>query len=238
MRVAAAGIARKWLAERYGVRIFGYLSGLGPFELGLEDREAVGANPFFCGEPDRVPELEEYMQRLRKDLDSVGARVTVFAEGCPAGWGEPVFDRLDADLAHALMSINAVKAVEIGAGVEAARQRGTEHRDEITPDGFLGNSSGGVLGGITTGQDVVASIALTPPSSIVTPGRSIDTTGQPVEVVTKGRHDPCVGIRAVPIAEAMLALTLMDHALRHRGQNADVVPPFPGVPGSPGQRGE
>ncbi|MFV8835586.1 chorismate synthase [Aquisalimonas sp.] len=238
MRVAAGGIAKKWLVERFGVRIRGYLSQLGPIELGLKDWGAVDQNPFFCGDPGRVEELEHYMVRLRKDLDSVGARVTVVAEGCPPGWGEPVFDRLDADLAHGLMSINAVKGVEIGAGFASVSQRGTEHRDEITPDGFLANNAGGVLGGISTGQDLVASIALKPTSSIVTPGRSINTEGQPVEVVTKGRHDPCVGIRATPIAEAMMALVLMDHALRHRAQNADVKPPLAPVPAEPGRRGD
>ncbi|MDN3517744.1 chorismate synthase [Aquisalimonas lutea] len=238
MRVAAGAIAKKWLAQRYGVHIRGYLSQLGPMELALKDWQAVDANPFFCGDPERVPELEAYMNQLRRDLDSVGARVTVLAEGCPPGWGEPVFDRLDADLAGALMSINAVKGVELGAGFASVAQRGSEHRDEITPDGFLGNNAGGVLGGISTGQDVVASIALKPTSSIVTPGRSIDTAGSPVEVSTKGRHDPCVGIRATPIAEAMMALVLMDHALRHRAQNGDVEPPFRPVPAEPGRRGE
>lgn len=238
VRVAAGGIAKKWLVERFGVHIRGYLSQLGPIELALKDWGAVDRNPFFCGDPDRVEELEQYMIQLRKDLDSVGARVTVVAEGCPPGWGEPVFDRLDADLAHALMSINAVKGVEIGAGFASVSQRGTEHRDEITPDGFLSNNAGGVLGGISTGQDLLASIALKPTSSIVTPGRSINTQGQPVEVVTKGRHDPCVGIRATPIAEAMMALVLMDHALRHRAQNADVTPPLTPVPAEPGRRGD
>ena len=238
MRVAAGAIAKKWLAQRYGVHIRGYLSQLGPIRLALRDWQAVDENPFFCGDPERVPELEEYMNRLRKDLDSVGAEVTVLAEGCPPGWGEPVFDRLDADLAHALMSINAVKGVQIGAGFDAVSQRGTEHRDELTPDGFLGNNSGGVLGGISTGQDVVASMALKPTSSIVTPGRSINAEGQPVEVVTKGRHDPCVGIRATPIAEAMMALVLMDHALRHRAQNGDVEPRLTPIPAEPGRRGE
>ncbi|MFO7858656.1 MAG: chorismate synthase [Ectothiorhodospiraceae bacterium] len=237
MRVAAGAIAKKWLAERFGVRIRGYLSQLGPMELALKDWETVETNPFFCGDPDRVPELESYMTQLRRDLDSVGARVTVHAEGCPPGWGEPVFDRLDAELASALMSINAVKGVEIGAGFASVAQRGTEHRDEITPDGFLGNSSGGVLGGISTGQDVVASIGLKPTSSIVTPGQSINADGEAVTVSTKGRHDPCVGIRATPIAEAMMALVLMDHALRHRGQNADVTPPLDPVPAAP-QDGE
>lgn len=231
MRVAAAGVARKYLAQRYGVRIRGYLSQLGPIPLALRDWNAVDQNPFFCADPRRVPELEEYMTQLRRDLDSVGARVDVIAEGCPPGWGEPVFDRLDADLAHAMMSINAVKGVEIGAGFGAVTQRGSEHRDEMTPEGFLSNNAGGVLGGISTGQPLRISIALKATSSIVTPGRSVSTSGQPVEIVTKGRHDPCVGIRAVPIAEAMLALVLMDHALRHRAQNADVKSSAPLIPG-------
>lgn len=233
MRVAAGAIARKYLSEYYGVRIRGYLAQLGPVDLTLKDWDAVDANPFFCADPARVPELEDYMVQLRRDLDSVGARVNVVAEGCPPGWGEPVFDRLDAEIAHAMMSINAVKGVELGAGFESVTQRGSEHRDEISPEGFLGNNAGGVLGGISTGQDILVSIALKPTSSIVTPGRSIDIHGNPVELVTKGRHDPCVGIRATPIAEAMLALVLMDHALRHRAQNADVVPPAPLVPGRP-----
>ncbi|MCC5857080.1 MAG: chorismate synthase [Ectothiorhodospiraceae bacterium] len=231
MRVAAGAIAKKWLAERHGVRVRGYLSQLGPIPLAFQGWAAVEENPFFCAEPERVPELEDYMKRLRKQLDSVGARVTVVAEGCPPGWGEPVFDRLDADLAHALMSINAVKGVEIGAGFASVSQRGSEHRDELTPEGFLSNNAGGVLGGISTGQDVVAGIALKPTSSIMTPGRTVNEAGEPVEVVTKGRHDPCVGIRAVPIAEAMVALVLMDHALRHRAQNADVKPPLAPLPG-------
>ncbi len=230
MRVAAGGIARKYLEHRYGVRVRGYLAQLGPIDLGLKNWDAVDGNPFFCADPERIPELEAYMDRLRRDLDSVGARVNVVAEGCPPGWGEPVFDRLDADIAHAMMSINAVKGVEIGAGFGSVTQRGSEHRDEITPDGFLGNNAGGVLGGISTGQDVVVSMALKPTSSIVTPGRSVNMRGEAVEVSTKGRHDPCVGIRATPIAEAMLALVLMDHALRHRAQNADVKAPGPLIP--------
>lgn len=230
MRVAAAGIAKKYLAERYGVRIRGYLSAMGEIELALEDWSAVDTNPFFCAEPAKVPELEAYITQLRRDGDSVGARVTVIAEGVPPGWGEPVFDRLDADIAHALMSINAVKGVEIGAGFQAVRQRGSEHRDEITPEGFLSNNSGGVLGGVSTGQSIVAHIALKPTSSITTPGRSVNLSGEPVEVITTGRHDPCVGVRATPIAEAMLALVLMDHALRHRGQNADVRSQTPVIP--------
>lgn len=230
MRVAAGAIAKKYLAERYGVGIRGYVAQIGPYELELKDWAAVEQNPFFCGDLERVPELETYIHNLRREGDSVGAKVTVIAEGLPPGWGEPVFDRLDADIAHALMSINAVKGVEIGAGFAAASQRGTEHRDEITPQGFLSNHAGGVLGGISTGQDIVASIALKPTSSIISPGRSVDVEGQAIEVITTGRHDPCVGIRATPIAEAMLALVLMDHALRHRGQNADVQSGTPVVP--------
>ncbi|WP_018146249.1 chorismate synthase [Thioalkalivibrio sp. AKL6] len=222
LRVAAGGIARRYLEQRYGITIRGWLSQLGPIELEPKQPEIANDNPFFSPDPDKVAELEEYMDALRKSGDSIGARVTVEATGVPAGWGEPVFDRLDAELAHALMSINAVKGVEIGAGFESVTQRGTEHRDEITPEGFLSNHAGGVLGGISTGQAVQASIAMKPTSSIRLPGRSINTAGEPVEVVTKGRHDPCVGIRATPIAEAMMALVLMDHALRHRAQNADV----------------
>ena len=222
LRVAAGAVARKYLRERYGVNIRGYLAQLGPIRPARLVWEEVDNNPFFCPDPDRVPELERFMDALRKSGDSIGARVTVVASGVPAGWGEPVFDRLDADIAHALMSINAVKGVEIGAGFASVEQRGTEHRDELTPEGFLSNHAGGVLGGISSGQEVVASIALKPTSSLRLPGRTIDVRGEPVEVVTQGRHDPCVGIRATPIAEAMLALVLMDHALRHRGQNLDV----------------
>lgn len=223
MRVAAGGIAKKYLKHRYGVEIFGYLSQLGPIALDFVDRDAIDDNPFFCPDPARVAELEDYMQALIKEGDSIGARISVHATGMPVGWGEPVFDRLDADIAHALMSINAVKGVEIGAGFAAVAQRGTEHRDELTPEGFLSNHAGGVLGGISSGQDLVAHLALKPTSSLRIPGRSIDIHGEPIEVVTTGRHDPCVGIRAAPIAEAMLALVLMDHALRHRGQNADII---------------
>jgi chorismate synthase len=222
LRVAAGAIAKKYLQQRYGVVIRGYLAQLGPLRPARFDWDAVETNAFFCPDPDLVPALENYMIQLRRDLDSVGAKVTVVASGAPPGWGEPVFDRLDADLAHALMSINAVKAVEIGAGVECAAQRGTQHRDELTPQGFTSNNSGGVLGGISTGQDIVAHISLKPTSSIQVPGRTVDINGEPAEIVTTGRHDPCVGIRATPIAEAMLALVLMDHSLRHRAQNADV----------------
>jgi chorismate synthase len=221
MRVAAGAIARKYL-EQKGIRIFGYLSQMGPLVLKLEDRAAVDKNPFFCAEPARVPELEAMIDALRRDGDSIGARVNVVAEGVPPGLGEPIFDRLDADIAHAMMGINAVKGVEIGAGFGCVEQRGSQHRDEMTPGGFLSNHAGGTLGGISSGQDLLVSMAIKPTSSIVIPGRTIDVAGNPVEVVTTGRHDPCVGIRAVPIAEAMLALVLMDHLLRHRAQNLDV----------------
>jgi len=223
MRVAAGAIAKKYLHERLGVTVRGYLAQLGPIVIDHRDWDEVERNPFFCPDPARVAELEVYMDALRKEGDSVGARVNVVASGVPVGLGEPVFDRFDADIAYAMMSINAVKGVEIGAGFASVEQKGTEHRDEITPEGFLSNHAGGVLGGISTGQDVVVSVALKPTSSIRLPGRSINVRGEPVEVVTTGRHDPCVGIRATPIAEAMLALVLMDHALRHRAQNADVV---------------
>jgi chorismate synthase len=221
LRVAAGAIARKYLATR-GILIRGYMSQLGPIVIDFRSWAGVDDNPFFCPDPDKVPELEAFMDQLRRDQDSVGARITVMAEGVPPGLGEPVFDRLDAELAHGLMSINAVKGVEIGEGFASVAQRGSEHRDEMTPEGFLSNHAGGVLGGISSGQTIIAHLALKPTSSITTPGRSIDVHGKAVEVVTKGRHDPCVGIRATPIAEAMMALTLMDHLLRHRGQNADV----------------
>ncbi|MCK0746409.1 chorismate synthase [Chromohalobacter nigrandesensis] len=221
MRVAAGAIARKYLASQ-GIRVRGYMSQLGPIGIDFKQWEAVDSNPFFCPDPDKVPELEAFMDQLRRDQDSVGARITVVAEGVPVGLGEPVFDRLDAELAHGLMSINAVKGVEIGDGFAAVASRGSEHRDEMTPEGFLSNHAGGVLGGISSGQALVAHLALKPTSSITQPGRSIDIHGDPVEVVTKGRHDPCVGIRATPIAEAMMALTLMDHFLRQRAQNAGV----------------
>jgi chorismate synthase len=222
MRVAAGAVARKFLAERLGIRIRGYLAQLGPIRVETLDWDQVDRNPFFCPDPDKVPELEAYMDALRKEGDSIGARINVVAEGVPPGLGEPIFDRLDADLAHALMSINAVKGVEIGAGFACVEQKGTEHRDEMTPEGFLSNNAGGVLGGISSGQPIVASIALKPTSSLRLPGRSIDVEGNPVEVITTGRHDPCVGIRATPIAEAMMAIVLMDHYLRHRAQNGDV----------------
>ena len=229
MRVAAGAIARKYLAEQFGVRIHGYLAQLGAIRLDCKDAAAIDGNPFFCADPERVPQLEAAIDQLRRDGDSVGARVTVVAAGVPLGLGEPVFDRLDADLAHAMMSINAVKAVEVGDGFAVVEQRGSEHRDELTPAGFLSNHAGGTLGGIASGQDVIVSMAIKPTSSIVKPGRTIDLEGRPVEVSTTGRHDPCVGIRAVPIAEAMMALVLMDHALRHRGQNAGVVSATPDI---------
>lgn len=231
MRVAAGGIAKKYLWDSCGIQIRGYLAQLGPIPLALRDWDAVETNPFFCPDPERVPELEAYMDALRKEGNSIGARVNVVATGVPPGLGEPIFDRLDADLAHALMSINAVKGVEIGAGFACVEQKGTEHRDEMTPQGFLSNHAGGVLGGISSGQDIVASLALKPTSSLRLPGRSVNRDGEPVEVVTEGRHDPCVGIRATPIAEAMMAIVLMDHLLRHRGQNADVRSTTPVIPG-------
>jgi chorismate synthase len=230
MRVAAGGIAKKYLAQRFGIKIRGYLSQLGPIKLELKDWEAVNNNPFFSPDPARVEELENYMDALRKEGNSIGAAVTVVAEGMPPGLGEPIFDRLDAEIAHAMMSINAVKGVEIGAGFESVTQKGTEHRDEITPEGFLSNHAGGILGGISSGQDIVVNIALKPTSSLHLPGRSVDVNAEAVEVVTKGRHDPCVGIRATPIAEAMLAIVLMDHMLRHRAQNGDVKCSTPVIP--------
>ncbi len=232
MRVAAGAIAKKYLHQRYGIRIRGYLARLGPIGLEPVDLDSVDDNPFFSPDPGRVEELEKYMDALRKEGNSIGARVNVVASGVPPGLGEPVFDRLDADIAHALMSINAVKGVEIGAGFASVEQKGTEHRDEITPDGFLSNHAGGVLGGISSGQEILASIALKPTSSIRLPGRTVDRQGGAVEVITTGRHDPCVGIRATPIAEAMLAIVLMDHVLRHRAQNADVGLKLPPVPGT------
>jgi chorismate synthase len=227
MRVAAGAIARKYLAERLGVRIFGYLSKIGSLEIEPVDPPSAYGNPFFCPDPARVPELEDLIWRIRSEGDSLGARVTIVAQGVPPGLGEPVFDRLDADIAYAMMGINAVKAVEIGAGVHAVEQRGSEHRDELTPTGFLSNNAGGTLGGISTGQDIVVHLSLKPTSSIQVPGRTINLAGEPVEVVTTGRHDPCVGLRATPIGEAMLAIVLMDHYLRHRAQNADVVSTTP-----------
>ncbi|MDP4546334.1 chorismate synthase [Marinobacter sp. MDS2] len=222
MRVAAGAVARKFLEQRLGIRIRGYLSQLGPIKVDKLDWGQVHQNPFFCPDADKVPEMEAFMDALRKEGDSIGARINVVAEGVPPGLGEPIFDRLDADLAHALMSINAVKGVEVGAGFGCIEQKGTEHRDEMTPEGFLSNEAGGVLGGISSGQPILASIALKPTSSLRLPGRGIDVHGNPVEVITTGRHDPCVGIRATPIAEAMMAIVLLDHYLRHRAQNGDV----------------
>jgi chorismate synthase len=230
MRVAAGAIAKKYLWEVRGIRVRGYLSRLGPLCARRLDWEAVERNPFFFPEPERVPELEAFMDALRKAGDSIGAEVTVVASGVPPGLGEPVFDRLDADIAHALMSINAVKGVEIGAGFACVEQRGSQHRDGITPDGFLSNHAGGILGGISSGQEVVARLALKPTSSLRLPGATVDRRGRATEIVTTGRHDPCVGIRATPIAEAMLALVLMDHLLRHRGQNAEAYTDTPVIP--------
>ncbi len=230
-RVAAGAVARKYLAEQ-GIMIRGYLAQLGPIKAEALEWEEVNRNPFFCPDAAKVAEMEAYMDALRKEGNSIGARVNVVATGVPSGLGEPVFDRLDADIAHAMMGINAVKAVEIGAGFASVEQKGSEHRDELTPAGFLSNNAGGVLGGISSGQEITASIALKPTSSIRIPGRSVNIHGEPVEVITKGRHDPCVGIRAVPVAEAMLAIVLMDHLLRHRAQNIDVVSQTPVIPGS------
>ncbi len=232
IRVAAGAIAKKYLRERYGTEIRGYVSQIGPIAAERFDWDEVERNAFFCPDADKVPELEAYIEGLRREGDSIGARVNVVASAVPVGLGEPVFDKLDADIARALMSINAVKGVEIGAGFAAIEQKGSEHRDEITPEGFVGNNAGGILGGISSGQDIVASIALKPTSSIRIPGRTVNVRGEPVEVVTTGRHDPCVGIRAVPIAEAMLAIVLMDHVLRHRAQNLEVESSTPIIPGS------
>jgi len=232
VRVAAGAIAKKWLAERYGVAIRGHLVQLGPNVVPFEDWAHVDANPFFVANASIVPELEAFMDALRKSGDSCGAKIAVVASGVPVGWGEAVYGRLDADLAQAVMSINAVKGVEIGAGFASVAQRGTEHSDEMTPQGFVSNNAGGILGGISTGQDVVVTLAVKPTSSIRLDRRSIDKVGNPVIVNTHGRHDPCVGIRATPIAEAMLAIVLMDHALRHRAQNADVVTATPKIAGA------
>jgi chorismate synthase len=231
VRVAAAAIAKKWLSEKYGVVIRGYLCQLGPIDVPFKTWDAVGTNPFFVADPDAVAKLETFMDDLRKSGDSVGAKITAIAEHVPVGWGSPVYNKLDADLAAAMMSINAVKGVEIGAGFASVVQRGSEHGDELSPEGFLTNHAGGILGGISTGQDIVVTIAIKPTSSIRIPRRSIDKQGRSVIVETEGRHDPCVGIRATPIAEAMLALVLMDHALLHRAQNADVETTTPKIPG-------
>ena len=227
MRVAAGAIARKYLRLRLGVEVRGFLSQLGPIALGCTDLAAVDDNPFFCADPSRVDELARFMDELREQGDSIGAKISILATNVPPGLGEPVFDKLEADLAHGLMSINAVKGVELGAGFAAVSQRGSQHRDELTPEGFSKNDAGGTLGGISSGQDILASIALKPTSSISVPGKTIDRSGKESQIVTTGRHDPCVGLRATPIAEAMVALVLMDHYLRHRGQNADVASDTP-----------
>ncbi|TXL22393.1 chorismate synthase [Methylococcaceae bacterium HT2] len=227
MRVAAGAIAKKYLLQQYGIEIRGYLAQLGPIKVDPVDWSAMDNSAFFCPDSSKEEELVTYMDALRKEGNSIGARVNVMATNVPPGLGEPIFDRLDADLAHALMSINAVKGVEIGDGFCCVNSKGTDFRDEMTPDGFLSNHAGGVLGGISSGQDIVASIALKPTSSLHLPGRSINRQGEAIEVVTKGRHDPCVGIRATPIAEAMMAIVLMDHMLRHRAQNYDVKSTLP-----------
>jgi len=232
MRVAAGGIAKRYLQQVCGIQIRGYLAQLGPVKAEKLDWDQVEKNPFFCPDPDKVAEMEAYMDALRKSGDSVGARINVVATGMPVGLGEPIFDRLDADIAHALMSINAAKGVEVGAGFECVTQKGTEHRDEMTPEGFLSNHAGGILGGISSGQDIFASVAFKPTSSLRLPGRSVNLQGEPVEVITEGRHDPCVGIRATPIVEAMLSLVLMDHLLRHSAQNKDVTSTIPTIPPS------
>jgi chorismate synthase len=222
MRVAAGAVARKFLKERLGIEVRGYLSQLGPIELDARDFDSIDSNAFFCADPDRVDELDKFMDELREQGDSIGAKISVLANNVPPGLGEPVFDKLEADIAHGLMSINAVKGVELGAGFAAVTQRGSEHRDEMSSDGFSKNDAGGTLGGISSGQDLLASIALKPTSSVSVPGKTIDKSGQNTEIVTTGRHDPCVGLRATPIAEAMVALVIMDHYLRNRAQNADV----------------
>lgn len=232
MRVAAGAIAKKYLQEKYGILVRGYVSQIGDIKAENFSWQEVENNPFFCPDANVVAKMEGLINQLRKEGSSIGAKVTVTATGMIPGLGEPVFDRLDADIAHGLMSINAVKGVEIGAGFDVITQRGEQHRDELTPQGFLSNNAGGILGGISSGQDIVAHIALKPTSSIMNTGRSVDVDGNPAEVQTKGRHDPCVGVRATPIAEAMLAITLMDHVLRHRGQNMDVQSTTPIIPGS------
>src|SRR3954470_5734751 len=220
--VAAGAVAKKWLRERYGIAVRGYLSQLGPNRIEFKTWDDVNENPFFVADASRVPDLEAYMDKLRKSGESVGARLTVVATGVPSAWGEPLYDRLDADIAKVMMGINAVKGVEIGAGFRSVEQLGTEHSDEMSPEGFLSNNAGGILGGISTGQDVVVSIAIKPTSSIRLARRTVHIEGNAATIETHGRHDPCVGIRATPIAEAFLALVLIDHALRHRGQNAEL----------------
>jgi chorismate synthase len=230
MRVAAGAIAKKYLRESLGIEVRGYLSQLGPIKADLVDWNEVHNNPFFCPDPAKVDEMASYMEALNKEGDSIGARISVVATGVPPGLGEPIFDRLDAELAHALMSINAVKGVELGAGFDSVAQKGSQHRDLISPEGFHSNNAGGVLGGISSGQEIVAHIALKPTSSIRIPGETVDIDGNATEVITTGRHDPCVGIRATPIAEAMMAIVLMDHLLRHRAQNSDVKSKTPVIP--------
>lgn len=231
VRVAAGGIAKKYLKQMYGIEIRGYLSQLGPITMDSVDHDVTNTNPFFCPDASKLEALDAYMRDLKKEGNSIGAKVSVSAINVPVGLGEPVFDRLDADIAHAMMGINAVKGVELGDGFDVVTQKGTDHRDQMSPDGFHSNHSGGVLGGISTGQEVLVHMALKPTSSISISGETIDAQGNPAEIITKGRHDPCVGIRAVPIAEAMLALVLMDHLLRHRAQNTGVVSPTPIIPG-------
>ncbi|MBD1574949.1 chorismate synthase [Vibrio sp. S11_S32] len=222
MRVAAGGIAKKYLKQQFGIEIRGYLSQMGDVSVDKVDWDEIENNPFFCPDADKVAAFDELIRDLKKQGDSIGAKLSVVATNVPVGLGEPIFDRLDADIAHALMGINAVKGVEIGDGFAVANQKGSQHRDEMTPQGFKSNHAGGILGGISSGQDIVASIALKPTSSITVPGETITRQGESTSLITKGRHDPCVGIRAVPIAEAMLAIVLMDHLLRHRGQNHGV----------------
>jgi chorismate synthase len=237
MRVAAGGVAKKYQATNFGISVCGYLSELGPIKAEVLDWDVVETNPFFCPDVAKIPEMEAYMSALNKSGDSIGARINVVAKGVMPGLGEPIFDRLDADIASAMMSINAVKGVEVGAGFSCIEHLGSEHRDEITPQGFLSNNAGGVLGGISSGQDITVSIALKPTSSIRLPGASIDVDGNAIELVTHGRHDPCVGIRATPIAEAMLAIVLMDHLLRHRAQNMSVQSATPVIPAQPDSGG-
>ena len=238
VRVAAGGIAKKYLKEVHGVEVHGYLSQLGPISVESVDHAVTNTNPFFCPDESKLEALDEYMRELKKSGDSIGAKVSVVVKNVPVGLGEPVFDRLDADIAHAMMGINAVKGVEIGDGFEVINQKGSEHRDTLSPEGFQSNHAGGVLGGISTGQDLEVHMALKPTSSISVPGKTINKQGEEIEIITKGRHDPCVGIRAVPIAEAMMAIVLMDHYLRHRAQNASVVSTTVAIAGQAGQAGQ
>ncbi len=238
LRVAAGAIAKKYLRERYSVEIRGYVSQIGPIKPESHNWDSVDNNPFFWPDPSEVERLGEYIDELRRAGDSVGAVVTAVANNVPVGWGEPVYSRLDADIASAMMGINAAKGVEIGAGFQSATMKGSDYRDEIVPSGFLSNNSGGIVGGISTGQPIVVNVAFKPTSSIVLPGQTVNVSGEPASISVTGRHDPCVGLRAAPIAEAMLALVLMDHALRHRGQNADVIPPVPIIPGETDESSE